>query len=291
MMINQSVKIAILTCILFLSACAGEVKPEDPVIITPVPQLLEQGKQKLQSRKNVAAIFFYQQALEQEPNNIAALLGIADASLAVNKLADAGRFYEQVLLVEPDNLHATEGKGLIYLKIYEYKKARKQFDEVLNNDNTRWRSLNALGIISDLEGSHEDAQQYFKKVLSADKTNVTVLNNLGYSLMMSHQYSAAEDVFRKGLNYAPGFFRIRNNLAISLAWQSRFDTAIKVLIQVVKKEVAYNNIGYIAMLNKQYSVAEDYFKKAITLSPNYYVRAARNLEKVETLMRLGDDPL
>jgi Flp pilus assembly protein TadD len=120
--------------------------------------------------------------------------------------------------------------------------------------------------------------------------NATVLNNLGYSLMMSKQYPAAEKVFREGLNYEPGFFRIRNNLAISLAWQSRFEEAIDILVKVVKYEVAYNNIGYIAMLNNQYLVAKNYFKKAMFISPSYYVRAARNLEKVENLMRQDIKP-
>jgi tetratricopeptide (TPR) repeat protein len=109
-------------------------------------------------------------------------------------------------------------------------------------------------------------------------------------IIRPHQYPAAEKVFLEGLNYAPGFFRIRNNLAISLAWQSRYDEAISVLVKVVKHEIAYNNIGYIAMLNKQYSVVENYFKKALFISPSYYVRAARNLEKLENLKRLGNDP-
>ncbi|MCK5002080.1 MAG: hypothetical protein KAS57_03605 [Gammaproteobacteria bacterium] len=95
---------------------------------------------------------------------------------------------------------------------------------------------------------------------------------------------------RKYFVNAPGFFCIRNNLAISLAWQSHFDEAINILVKVVKYEIAYNNTGYIVMLNKQYPVAEKHFKKAIFISPSYYVCAARNLEKVENLKRLGNDP-
>ena len=53
-----------------------------------------------------------------------------------------------------------------------------------------------------------------------------------------------------------------------------------------RPEIAFNNIGYIAMLNKQYLVAENYFKKAISISPSFYVHAARNLEKVQNLMQL-----
>ena len=284
MIINQSVKIVILVCVLLLAGCAGQVEPdEEPVKLTPVPQLLEQGERKLYSRQYVAAIFFYEQALEQEPDNVLVLLGLADANRAVNKLSDASKYYETVLIIEPDNLHAAEGKGLVHFKIHDYERAVEQLTEVLNRDNTRWRSWNALGIIADLQGDHKTAQQHYYKALSMDKTNATVLNNFGYSLMMLHQYPAAEEVFREGLNYEPGFFRIRNNLAISLAWQSRYDVAVRVLAQVTKKEVAYNNVGYIAMLNKQYDIAENYFKKAISLSPSHYVRAVRNLEKLESL--------
>jgi Flp pilus assembly protein TadD len=217
------------------------------------------------------------------------LLNIADAKLQINKLVDASNYYKKVLIIEPGNLHATEGQGLIYFKRHDYERAKPLFTEVLEKDHTRWRAWNARGVIADMQGKHDIARQHFRKALDVDKTNVKVINNLGYSLMMSHQYAAAEKVFREGLEYEPGFFRLRNNLAISLAWQKRYDEAVRVLVKVVKYEIAYNNIGYIAMLNEQYTVARKYFKKAISISPTYYVRAARNLEKVENLMNLKDN--
>jgi len=287
MIINQSVKIILLICVLSLAGCASKPSFEDePKELTPVPQLLKQGKRQLRIKQYVTAIFFYEQALEQEPKNLQALLGIADAHMGKNDLANSRKRYEEVLSYFPDNLHALEGKALVYFKRHDYQRAKRQLNQVLKKDNRRWRSWSALGVIADLEGTHKTAQKHFRKALSIYKTNAMTLNNLGYSLLMSKKYKAAEKIFRQGLSYEPGFFRIRNNLAISLAWQKRYEEAISILVKVVKHEIAYNNIGYIAMLNKQYAVAKSYFKKAIALSPNYYVRAVLNLQKLEDLMRL-----
>ncbi|MCW8829942.1 MAG: tetratricopeptide repeat protein, partial [Gammaproteobacteria bacterium] len=116
MIIDRFIKTVILTCLLLLTSCAGQVQPDEPVKITPVSQLLAQGNDKLQQRQYVAAIFFYEQVIEQEPENTAAVLGIADASMAINNLSEAGERYEMVLENEPDNLRAAEGKGLVYFK-------------------------------------------------------------------------------------------------------------------------------------------------------------------------------
>lgn len=297
MIINKLAKITVVIVALSFAGCSAKEDVVEPAKLTPVPQLIEQGDRKMQSKQYVSSVFFYNQALEQEPNNIEAMLGVADANMEVDNLAEANKIYEKilagietksgdkVLISEPEKIRASEGKALVYFKRYDYERAKQQLVNVLNDDDSRWRSWNALGIIADLEGHQETAQQYFNKAIEIDKTNAIVLNNLGYSLMMSKQYEQAEKVFREGLNYEPGFFRIRNNLAISLAWQSRYDEAISTLTKVVKHEVAYNNVGYIAMLNKQYKVAEDYFKKALFVSPSYYVRAARNLEKLESIKK------
>ena len=49
----------------------------------------------------------------------------------------------------------------------------------------------------------------------------------------------------------------------------------------VADEVAYNDVGYIAMRQGDFEVAERYFHKAIGLSPRYFEAAQRNLMELE----------
>ena len=148
--------------------------------------------------------------------------------------------------------------------------------------------------MSDLDARYKQAQTYYRKALQSAGDNATILNNLGYSLIMTHDYRQAEKELKKAVSIDPQMFRARNNYAIALAWQKRYQDAVESLADVVPYEVAYNNVGYIAYLNKDFESAKYFLKKAISTSPTYYAEAAANLEKViqamETLKRKGSLP-
>ena len=44
---------------------------------------------------------------------------------------------------------------------------------------------------------------------------------------------------------------------------------------------AYNNIGYLYLIEGKYNEAINSFKKAIEINPRFYVRAHENLKKAE----------
>ncbi len=54
--------------------------------------------------------------------------------------------------------------------------------------------------------------------------------------------------------------------------------------RVVKPEVALNDVGYIAMRQAEYGLAQHYFQEAIRLSPKYFKTAERNLTEVRNLI-------
>ena len=58
----------------------------------------------------------YDQALLQEPDNTAALLGKGDVLSEQNDLAGALLAYGRVLALEPDNLRAMLGRGDAFLQ-------------------------------------------------------------------------------------------------------------------------------------------------------------------------------
>jgi uncharacterized protein HemY len=52
----------------------------------------------------------------------------------------------------------------------------------------------------------------------------------------------------------------------------------------MEKPDAYNNLGYLCMINQQYDNAEYFLQKAIKLSsPSYHVKAHENLDRLEIL--------
>ena len=59
--------------------------------------------------------------------------------------------------------------------------------------------------------------------------------------------------------------------------------AIELLIKVRKEHIAYNDIGYVALLNKDLDQAERFFKRSAKSSPVYYVPAHQNMNQLRDM--------
>ena len=55
---------------------------------------------------------------------------------------------------------------------------------------------------------------------------------------------------------------------------------------------AYNNVGYIYIIQKKWDNAEKAFARALELSPNYYVKSGKNLKYLNFLRssKSGESP-
>ncbi len=142
-----------------------------------------------------------------------------------------------------------------------------------------------LGMIADIRSDYFTAELYYLEALQAEKNNADIYNNYGYSLMMSRRYIEAEEVLRQGLSLAPRFKRLKNNLALCKAWQKEYNEALQIYSADLEDPEAYNSIGYIAMLNEDYDLAISYFEEAVSLSPTYYLKAAKNLSRAVRLKK------
>ena len=72
---------------------------------------------------------------------------------------------------------------------------------------------------------------------------------------------------------------------MALAWQGRYDASAAAITSVLGAAKANNNVGYIAMLKGDYGQAISRFKKALALSPRFYVRADQNLQRAKRLQK------
>tara|TARA_B100000902_G_scaffold397708_1_gene462317 strand:+ start:229 stop:2073 length:1845 start_codon:yes stop_codon:yes gene_type:complete len=90
----------------------------------------------------------------------------------------------------------------------------------------------------------------------------------------------AGSYFLRSINLMPFVVDYKLKYAVFLISESKYELALSILINALKsnpmvKEL-YLNIGYIYILKKEYIVAETYFKKALSLDPDY-VLAYENL--------------
>lgn len=232
------------------------------------------------------AISLYEKTLALDPQLAGVPLQLAELYLEVGDYANARKLFTYLLEQDPTNLAVREGVAVCQLKEREFQEARDGFIHVLEREPRSPRSLNYLGVIADLEGRYGDAEHFYQRALAMRPDDPLILNNLGYSKMMTHQYGEAVRYFEKALTFDPeNEKRIKNNLSISYAWQGNYQQALLTLSPTLEDPVAYNNVGYIALLRNDYRKAIELLEMAISLSPNYYRRAAVNLSKANRLLK------
>lgn len=226
------------------------------------------------------ALVQYQQILDKEPDNVEALIGAGEALLAATQPVRADNYFERALKIDSKNIQAREARALSWLMSGKYAAAQKSLLNLVDDGVDRWRVWNALGVIADLDGDYARSAGYYQKAIALASEKAMLHNNLGYSQIMGHNYAQAEASLRNALLLEPGNPRAVNNLSISIAWQKRYNEAVEQLKSVMDEPSSYNNVGYVAYLNGDYTLAEEFFRKAMRLRPSYYKRAASNLELV-----------
>lgn len=82
---------------------------------------------------------------------------------------------------------------------------------------------------------------------------------------------------------APQDKRIKNNLASAYILSGNERQGLAFFENTVGQAGAYNNLGYIYLVQKDYKNAEKAFTKALELSPSYYIKAGKNLDYIKAL--------
>jgi tetratricopeptide (TPR) repeat protein len=197
----------------------------------------------------------------------------------------AKEMFKGALQAKADNISAQEGLALVTLNEGKIAEARQSLNDIMDktSEAPRWRTLNALGVISDLEGKYDEAFDYYKKSEAAGGAKEQALNNQAYSKLMSGEKETALKIFSGALRQYPNSERLNSNYALTLARMGDYDKARKAWAKVLEKEEAWNNTGYVAMLNGDLKVAREHLEKALEVAPRFYEAAESNLEKLKTL--------
>ncbi len=145
--------------------------------------------------------------------------------------------------------------------------------------------LTELAITNDTIGQEHlvFAEPLYKRVVELLPHFATPYNNLGFNYLLQGRYNDAIKTFSKGLSLDSKNPRTKNNLATAYLLNNQTENALALFEDTVGKAAAYNNLGYILMTQGNWDQAEAAFKKALTLSPTFYLRAQHNLEHLRNL--------
>lgn len=225
------------------------------------------------------ALYLYVRAYDLEKDNIHALAKIGEIheSRGNDKLAMLA--FTSVLRIDPAHSAALQSLGLAYLRARRFEEAHGLLEQAVLANSALWRAHNGLGFIADLRGDHATAIAAYNAAIALNPDDASLINNRGYSWYLAGEYDAASVDFRDAR--ARGVERASLNLGLVLARQQRYAEAVRMMSYAIKPEVAYNDVGYIAMRQGDMQLAETYFRKAIGLAPRYFEAAQRNIAELK----------
>jgi len=248
-------------------------------------EAMQRGDLALRQGNLDQALYLYVMALEIDDARPDAFYKIGRIHAYRGNVALAVKAYAQVLARAPDHARAHEELGLLLLNERKYDLAERSLQSALAADGRRPRVHNALGVIADLHGDHNAAAQHFEAALTIEPNSAQTLNNLGYSHYLAGRWQEAEQIYARALAIDPNHVLATRNLGILYARLERYDEALALLDRVMKPENAYNDIGYVAMLDGRHEQARTFLDEAVRLSPSYYETAYENLRRNEELAR------
>lgn len=281
-MMKPYASIAVLMAVLLaLSGCASkraaEEAMEDPVAMARqalAAGVVDEAEQRFRAH------------LAEYPDDVDALAGLGFVQLDLQQHDSARATFAQALELDARHREAIEGKALVDLARGQTEHARAVLQSMADEDPVSWRVLNALGVIADLDGEFDTARDYYQRAIAAGGDNAVLANNLGYSTMMAGDPEAAIAQLDEALRRYPQEARLQQNLGLAQARAGRYEVAVDTLSQLMPEWEAFNNVGYMAMLNDQLTVARRYLQRALESSPRHYPQAAANLERVEAMIAI-----
>lgn len=248
-----------------------------------VPAAMKRADAARHSGNRDEALYYYVKALELDGTNAAALARIGEihAEKGNEDLAEVA--YRMAVKVAPRNAAALEGLGLIQLQSRKHSEAGQSFTAAVAAESSRWRALNGLGLIADLHGDHGQAAEYFGKALRVEPGNPILLNNLGYSRYLAGDRQGALGYFDAALQADPRYSSAWLNKGLVYARERDDGAALDAFKHVVDEADAYNDLGYIYMMQGNPDAAHEYFERAISASPSYHQLAHENLKRLSAM--------
>lgn len=244
------------------------------------------GAAALRARDADRALFEYLRGMRMEQSPKAEPLyriGIIHHGRGNHDLAKMA--YRWALEVDGKHVGARTALGVALLEQRDFDNAEKQLQPLLSRGRAPWQAHNAMGVIADIRGDYSQAQSYYQKALEASPNTPLVLNNLGYSRYLAGDWAGARQSLRQAVSANPGYELAWRNLGLVYAREGDYATAVEAVARNGDRSKAYNDIGYISMLEGRYEDAMGFFEEAMRLSPSYYVTASQNAQNLDNMMR------
>ena len=196
------------------------------------------------------------------------LLAAAESYRLNSDITEAKQLYQQLLAKNENKIEATEGLSLCLMQEGRYEQAFDLLKDITSYDSTKWKTINALAVIMVLNNFYDKAVEYFTIALELSDYNYLVYNNLGLSQALHGDYMSAILNLNKAISLIeernPNKARLELNLALAYGASNKLSQAETIAKKHLTGQQLYENMAFYANLAKNRTLADNYFKKALS---------------------------
>lgn len=241
---------------------------------------LERGSQALHQANLPIARLHFSMAIAKDPDLMDAYLGLAQTLVQEGHFAGAKTALGKILETHPEHVKALTLLGHICRAEGRSTEAVRHLRRANEVQADNPSILTELAMALEQMGHGEQAQSHYRQVVILAPRTPSAYNNLGFSLLLQEKYAEAVSVLEQGHALDSVDRVIKNNLALAYALDGQSVKALQLFEASVGRAGAYNNLGYLLMLQGDLRVAESALNRAMEANPVFYVRARENLDQV-----------
>jgi tetratricopeptide (TPR) repeat protein len=208
-------------------------------------------------------------------------LNLGIAFLKTQLFDEAEREFKHIIKLNPKNRAARFYLSVVLIKTKNYREAEELLRKLLKEDPENSIFLNNLGYVLAIRERADEAGDIFEKAAKGGRSSIPILN-MAIALFDRGDFKASRDYLQKALEIDENALLAHFYLAIIQIISGTLSEAIKELHFIMEREpdipILHYNLGVVYEKLMKYDAAEECFKKALDLMPNY----------IESRLKLGD---
>ena len=228
----------------------------------------------------------YLKALEVEPDNPYALIGLGYLHFDFKYFAEALQYWERVLHQEENraNIKILTAIGNCHRKLRTYEKGKEYFQQALELEHGNFYANFGMADCHRGLGEQDESLFYWRQILKADPRNKVILTRAGDSCRDLGRLDEAEDYYRGALNIGYDAYAVLG-LAVISKERGNHAEAVESLEKLIKNDPKNARLHH--TLAECY-VTQGRRREAVELLRAFTRQGTRNPFVAELLRQLTD---
>ncbi len=193
------------------------------------------GVAALQGGDAEQAVKWIQLAIEVQPQNPGFHANLAQAYLALRRVADADAAFRRAAALNPREPQFAVGAANCLAMLGRLAEAERELRAVADRHPGYALAWFNLGNAVQEQGRHPEAADLYRRAIALEPALANAHTNLGRSLHLLERFEEAEQAFRRGLALQPDAAVGYRNLASVLTDRGRFTEAAAVCEQGIAR--------------------------------------------------------